>query len=919
MTLRPSAPAPHGGERRIAGRTAGPVAGFLGLAGLLVVAGVLTLLALDMRAQGRRDAIRDVEASASLLADHASRLFEVADVALRGAAGLSTGLDWDAAARSAELQRELKTMASTLPYVEDVWLNDATGALRSTSFAFPAPASNAADRDAFKAQVRPTDRMYVDGRIIGRVTGTPTFLLARRLQDGTGAFRGMASVTADLSYFTDFWGKVRLPPRAEVTLFRAQTFDVLARHPDAGPGDAPDPTGALRAAIGASREAGLVDPAAAGGAGDRIIAYRRVGDLPVYLAVGVPEAAVAAAWRGRLAGYAPLALAAMLGLAGLSAFGFRQAGRDALATAALKRAQVDLSEANARLERTVEARTAEARASEGRLRLILESATEFAIIATDLAGTVTHWSTGARNVFGWEPADAVGRSARLIFTPEDQAAGVLEAELGKALTEGRAADDRWQTRRDGSRFFATGALVPMRGPDGAPTGFLKILRDRTREHEADEARRSLNATLERLVAERTRGLEAANERLVAEAASRQQAEEQLRQAQKMEAVGRLTGGIAHDFNNLLTIISGSLDMARRRLGRGDAVRAETLLGQAAEGADRAAALTYRLLAFSRQHPLAPEPVDANRLVGGMSDLLGRTLGETVAIETVLAGGLWRTHADPNQLESALLNLAVNARDAMPDGGQLTIETANTHLDESYAASREEVAAGQYVMVAVSDTGTGMAPEVVARIFEPFFTTKPVGKGTGLGLSQVYGFAKQSGGHVAVYSEAGHGTTIKLYLPRFRQVGEAAAVDRVVEVRREPVAPLVPATAAETVLVVEDEPMVRAFSVAALEEAGYRVLSAGDGPSGLAILDAHPEVRVLFTDVVLTGPMNGRKVADEALRRRPDLKLLFTTGYTRNAIIHHGRLDEGVKLISKPFTSASLAAKLRAVLDDADGA
>jgi len=313
-------------------------------------------------------------------------------------------------------------------------------------------------------------------------------------------------------------------------------------------------------------------------------------------------------------------------------------------------------------------------------------------------------------------------------------------------------------------------------------------------------------------------------------------------------------------------------MLRRRIDVGADERVRRLLDQAIEGGNRAAALTYRLLAFSRQQPLAPEPVDANKLVSGMSDLLRRTLGEDIAIETVLAGGLWRTHADPNQLENVILNLAVNARDAMPDGGKLTIETANAHLDEAYAASRPEVMPGQYVLIAVCDTGSGMPPEVMARAFEPFFTTKSVGKGTGLGLSQVYGFAKQSSGHAAIYSELGHGTTVKLYLPRFRPAGEDRAADREVGVRHPALSKPPAARPGETILIVEDEAMVREFSVSALEDADYRVLSAEDGPSGLALLDAHPEVVLLFTDMVLTGPMNGRKVADEALRRRPDLKV-----------------------------------------------
>ena len=395
--------------------------------------------------------------------------------------------------------------------------------------------------------------------------------------------------------------------------------------------------------------------------------------------------------------------------------------------------------------------------------------------------------------------------------------------------------------------------------------------------------------------------------LVAEAASRGRAEEQLRQSQKMEAVGRLTGGVAHDFNNLLTVVTGNLDLALRRIPDGDG-RLQKLVSNALEGAGRAAALTHRLLAFSRQQPLEPVALDVNRLVAGMSDLLLRTLGEDVMIETVLAGGLWRTLADPNQLEGAILNLAVNARDAMPGGGKLTIETANAHLDEAYAAVRPEVTAGQYVMIAVCDTGTGMAPETVANAFEPFFTTKPIGKGTGLGLSQVYGFAKQSGGHAAIYSELGHGTTIKLYLPRVRDGSAPSREER----------PALQAEAGarerETVLVVEDETMVREFTGECLREAGYRVVEASDGPSALAILREDPSVTLVFTDVVLAGPMNGRHVAEEAARLRPGLPVLFTTGYTRNAIVHHGRLDEGVDLIGKPFTAATLRAKVREILD-----
>ena len=387
----------------------------------------------------------------------------------------------------------------------------------------------------------------------------------------------------------------------------------------------------------------------------------------------------------------------------------------------------------------------------------------------------------------------------------------------------------------------------------------------------------------------------------------QAAEATLRQSQKMEAVGQLTGGIAHDFNNMLTVVIGSLDLLGRRLGDGDP-RARRLADAAMEGARRAAALTARLLAFSRQQPLQPESIDANTLVAGMSDLLRGSLGADIRLEAVLAGGLWRTLADPNGLENAILNLAVNARDAMPGGGQLTVETGNAHLDERHAAEHLGVPAGQYVLVAVTDTGTGMAADVAARAFDPFFTTKEVGKGTGLGLSQVYGFVKQSGGHVKIHSEPGQGTAVKVYLPR--QAGDA---------------PEGPARGGgggmptgephEVVLVVEDEPGVRGVSTGALAGLGYRVLEADCGAAALCLLDRHPEVSVLFTDMMMPG-MNGRALADEAVRRRPGLRVLFTTGYTRDAVVHNGVPDPGVHLIGKPFTVAALAAKLREVLDGA---
>ena len=396
---------------------------------------------------------------------------------------------------------------------------------------------------------------------------------------------------------------------------------------------------------------------------------------------------------------------------------------------------------------------------------------------------------------------------------------------------------------------------------------------------------------------------AALARLRDEQARRASAEESLRQSQKMTAVGQLTAGVAHDFNNLLTGIGGAIEMVGRRLPDASADVAR-FLDLAKTGVSRAAQLTQRLLAFSRQQPLQIEAVDANRLVSGMSELLRRTLGERIEVETILAGGLWRARSDAAQLESAVLNLAINGRDAMANGGTLTIETANAHLDDAYAATNTDVTAGQYVMIAVSDTGAGMDQETMARAFEPFFTTKQRGQGTGLGLSMTFGYVKQVGGHLKIYSELGQGTTIKVYLPR---AGAEEQQDA------EPaVQPLHATDGSLVVLVVEDDPVVREFAISACREIGCTVHHAGDGAQALAVLAAHDDIGLLFTDVGLPGNMNGRQLAAVATERWPRLKVLFTTGYTANAIVHHGVLDPGVNFIGKPFSIAALGAKIKSL-------
>ena len=407
---------------------------------------------------------------------------------------------------------------------------------------------------------------------------------------------------------------------------------------------------------------------------------------------------------------------------------------------------------------------------------------------------------------------------------------------------------------------------------------------------------SFNTRLEETVVQRTAELRHEMEENAA-------AQAQVRQLQKMETIGQLTGGVAHDFNNMLAIIIGNLDLAQRRLTGNEDPRLLNSIQNAKDGAQRAAVLTARLLAFSRQQPLAPEVIDLNKLVGGMSELLRRTLGEQIRIETVLAGGLWPSFADLSQLENAILNLAVNARDAMPGGGNLTIETANTELDERYSRMHSEVEAGQYVMISITDTGTGMPPEVLQKVFDPFYTTKPLGQGTGLGLSMIYGFIQQSRGHVVIDSAEGEGTTIQLFLPRHQGAVEAAAsIDD----------EFAPVGAGETVLVIEDDAAVRLLVMQVLEELGYQGIETADGRQAVPILESSRHIDLLISDVGLPG-LNGRQLAEIARERRPGLPILFMTGYAKQAADQAAFLEGGMEIIGKPFAIEQLGRRIGEIL------
>ncbi len=486
-------------------------------------------------------------------------------------------------------------------------------------------------------------------------------------------------------------------------------------------------------------------------------------------------------------------------------------------------------------------------------------------IITDPKFEVVDWNPAAEQIFGLSREEAVGRPVADLVVPPEAQSEFEEMLSPAANSAGAATGAMANITKLGREIRCAWTNSPLLDADGNFLGLLCMVQDVT-EVEATEAR--------------------------------------LHHSQKMEAIGQLAGGIAHDFNNLLTIIVSSLALIER-----DPAKDEELSGPLRDimkAADRGAALTQRLLAVARRQALHPRPINLNQLIASMEDLIRRTLAEAIEVEMVLAPGLWPTLADPGQVENALLNLAINARDAMPDGGKLTIETANVRLDQDYAQTHSEVTPGRYAMLAVTDTGVGMPPEVIEHAFEPFFSTKESGRGSGLGLSMVYGFAKQSGGHVNIYSEPGQGTTVRLYLPRAQGL-EAVA-------RPEPVSRGDVTRGRETILVVEDDPTVLELATKLLTRMGYNVLAAANGPAALDLLNCGVKVDLLFTDVVIPGGMSGPALAGEMRKRHPGVRVLYTSGYTENAIVHQGKVDDGVELLNKPYKTHVLARKVREVLD-----
>ena len=663
-------------------------------------------------------------------------------------------------------------------------------------------------------------------------------------------------------------------------------------------------------------------------------------------------------------------------------------------------------------------------AAEQRQRAILDGAADFAIITLDLDGRISGWNSGARDILGWEEAEVLAQDAGLFWTAADRAAGLPRQEMQTAREKGRAVDERWHLKRDGSLFWASGVLRPLHEPGGRIVGYIKVLRDQTERREAELAsreselrfrilaegipqlvfrsrssgertwgspqwvayadmseqdslglgwldaihpddraptmaawaqaeaqglyavehrvrhrasgtyhwfqtratpvrddstriiewlgtstdideqirvREALSRSREELeiqVAARTAELVNALGSLRTETADRQHAEEALRQSQKMEAVGQLTGGIAHDFNNMLQAIAGGLEIAQQRLEQERFPDVGRYLMRSRAAVDRAAALTHRLLAFARRQHLDPKPVDPDGLIASMADLIRRTMGPGIQVELRLRDGAWWVRCDPNELESTLLNLCINARDAMPESGRLTIGTDDARLSSADVAG-EDVAPGNYVVISVTDTGEGIPPEVLGHVFEPFYTTKPLGQGTGLGLSQVYGFVRQSGGMVRIDSALGQWTTVRLFMPRHEPEAETA---------QQTAAPSSAASnVGETVLLVDDEQDVRELTAERLRQLGYRIIEAADGPSALRLLQGRLRPDLLITDVGLPGGMNGRQLAEASREHVPDMPVLFITGYANIS------LPPGFEVITKPFNFADLVTRVQDLL------
>jgi PAS domain S-box-containing protein len=742
----------------------------------------------------------------------------------------------------------LAAALSGLPGLGSLTVVDASGTITASTIPQLLGQSRA-DLFLFKRLANePDSGLVADAPFKGLVRGLLLVPLGRRLQTADGRFAGAIVATLEPDRLRGFYRSVNVGPNGIISVMHP-TGVLLFREPSPH-----DPTGQvaqddlLRQAQRAGPDRGiLMGPIEPGGA-RYISAYRRLAAPPVVIAVSLAEADVLAVWRGEVR-----TVSLVTGGMGLAlAFATFLIGRAFRGRAA---AEVQLIDANATLQ-----------ASEATARAIVETSLD-AFVQMDARGTVTEWNQRAEAIFGWSRAGAIGKNLASLIVPERHRAAHatgIERYLrgGEELLPGRRFEIEAQ-RRDGTEVKVELSVTALRRRGGVV--FNGFVRDLT-------------------------------EKLAAE--------EQIRQAQKMEAVGQLTGGVAHDFNNMLTVITGTIDILAE--GVADRPQLATITRLIGEAANRGAELTRQLLAFSRKQPLQPRETNVNALIVESAKLLRATLGEQIEIESMLEEEAWGALVDPGQLSSALLNLALNARDAMPGGGKLRIETANVALGESEVRINRDVQPGQYVMIAVSDTGAGIPEAIRHRVFEPFFSTKTPGKGTGLGLSMVYGFVKQSGGQIRIESEDGRGTTFRIYLPQAPGARVApyveAAPTALIDGRN------------EIILVVEDDDLVRNYVTAQLQTLGYRTIAAANATEALTLVDMGAAFDLLFTDVIMPGTMNGRALAEAVAKRLGAVKVLFTSGYTEDAIMHHGRLDPGVLLLTKPYRKSDLARMIRLALD-----
>jgi PAS domain S-box-containing protein len=832
---------------------------------------------------------QELARTAEVAREHAAKVFDSHRLVAARVTDLLHGLTDSAILRSQEiLHEQLKQLIVGLPQVQSIRMIDRGGRLLLATDLMPVPRDvDLSDSEFFLVARDRPQPIHISRTIKGKILGRLFFGVVQRRESPDGNFNGLVLITVSPQFFLGFYATLADAPGDLVALIR-EDGEMLVRGPVMVEPAArlPEDSPFFRA-VALAPERGVYVSDSALDQVRRLCAYTRLEQYPVFAVMGRPIAAIVATWRERMLSYLVYGLPATLCLVAVSLIALRRTESEAAALgqardeiAARQAAETDrqaasraLEEANARLELTVSERTAHLREANEEIKRTLDLLSNIlksmadAVIVTDGFGRIIHSNPAALNLFGtiaevgapaWEQAFRAGESE------EARAEHPEQGPIRQAI-RGEPVDDLElvmpSEHGDGDVHLIVNAR-PLCDPDGRVDGAVAVYRDMTAMKET---------------------------------------ENQLRQSQKMEALGQVTGGFAHDFNNILTVITGTIEILAQ--GVSDRPKLAAIAAMIDDAAERGGDLTQRLLAFARKQPLKPREIDINALIAEGERLLKPALGAQVEIETILAVDAGPALVDPGQLITALLNLAVNARDAMPAGGQLTIETRNVEIDASYAEAHGEVAPGQYVLIAVSDTGRGIPPGLLQKVFEPFFTTKEPGKGTGLGLSMVYGFVKQSGGHIEIYSEERLGTTVKIYLPRTRRP-EATAH----EADPDPIP-----EGNEAILVVEDDALVRRYVTAQLASLGYATRAAQNAAEALGIIEGEEPFDLLFTDIVMPGGMNGRVLAEEAVRRRPSLHVLFTSGYTENAIVHHGHLDPGVLLLSKPYRKHDLARMVRLAL------